>query len=535
MQNFKSLIDAGETSLGIEFGSTRIKAVLIDPQGNIIANGIFDWENHYENGIWTYPKQKIWQGIQTAYGQLVENVQHHYQTSIRKLNAIGISAMMHGYLPFDKNGNQLVPFRTWRNNFTQESSQKLTALFHFNIPQRWSISHLYQAILNNESHVADIDYFTTLAGYVHWQLTGEKVLGIGDASGMFPIDTAILDYDTKMIAQFDQLVSQHHYPWKLADILPKVLTAGKTAGKLTALGAKLLDPTGQLQADIPFCPPEGDAGTGMIATNSIKAKTGNISAGTSAFAMIVLEKNLSKVYEELDMVTTPNGHLVAMAHANNCSSDINAWANIFKEALSTFGVQISSQQLYETLFTHALNGDNDCGGLLSYGFYSGEHSLGLAEGCPMLIHPTNAQFNLANLMKAHLYSAFAAMKLGVDILLQQEKVSIDSILGHGGIFKTQGVAQKILASALNIPIATMDTASEGGAWGIALLANYLNAHSQGISLENYLGNQIFNQTQISVISPDPEIHLGYQKFIQHYQQGLSIVQTAVEKMNILEK
>lgn len=528
MYDVTQLIENGDTALGIEFGSTRIKAVLIDKQGAILANGIFDWENRFTDGIWTYPQAEIWTGLQAAYRNLAENVQAQYQTVLQRVSAIGISAMMHGYMPFDNAGNLLVPFRTWRNNFTEKSAQKLTALFNYNIPQRWSVAHLYHAMLNQEPHVEQIDYLTTLAGYVHWQLTGEKVLGVGDASGMFPIDIQTQTYNQEMTAKFDQLVQERHYPWTLTDILPNVLTAGKTAGKLTALGARLLDPTRNLQAGIPFCPPEGDAGTGMVATNSIKPKTGNISAGTSAFAMIVLEQELSRVYEQLDMVTTPSGKLVAMAHSNNCTTDINAWINLFGESLQAFGVNVSPDKLYETLLLQALNADADCGGLLAYGFYSGEHGVGLSEGCPLFLHPTNANFNLANFIRVHLYTAFGAMKLGMDILMRQEKVEIKQILGHGGIFKTQGVAQKVLASALNIPVATMETAGEGGAWGIALLAAFLEKAAQGQSLEQYLQEGIFGETTFNVVEPDAKMQQGYEKFIQHYQRGIAIVQAAID-------
>ncbi len=527
MNNKAQYIASGQAVLGVEFGSTRIKAVLINDQGDILASGGFEWENRYENGVWTYSEQAIWHGLQQAYADLSQKVQQQYQVSLQKLAGIGISAMMHGYLAFDKQGDLLVPFRTWRNNITQKSAEILTALFQYNIPQRWSIAHLYQAILNNEEHLSEVDFFTTLAGYVHWKLTGKKVLGIGDASGMFPIDMHTCQYDEKMLAQFDNLVAEKAFPWQLKAILPEVKVAGEQAGLLTENGAKLLDPTGNLQPNIPFCPPEGDAGTGMVATNSIKEKTGNISAGTSAFAMIVLEKPLSRLYEQLDMVTTPTGKLVAMAHSNNCTTDLNAWMSLFQENLQAFGVQVSTEKLYETLFNQALQGSADCGGLLSYGFHSGEHGLNLAKGCPMFIHPTNAQFNLANFMRSQLYFCFAAMKLGIDILLQQEKVNISQILGHGGIFKTQGIAQKVLASALNTPILTMNTAGEGGAWGIALLANFLGKNQ---SLESYLDEVIFKDSQTTLVNPDETMHAGYQQFMQTYQQGIAVVQTAVEQI-----
>ncbi|EXI62020.1 ATPase [Mannheimia granulomatis] len=526
MQNEKQLIEQGNIVIGIELGSTRVKAVLIGPDGTILATGGADWGNRLIDGIWTYHQHEVWEKLQAAYIDLTKTVKEKYHAIIRNAKALGISAMMHGYLPFDKQGKQLVPFRTWRNNITLEASEKLTELFQYPIPQRWSIAHLYQALLNNEPHLNEVNHITTLSGYVHWQLTGEKVLGIGDASGMFPIDTNSLSYNKKMLSQFSQYISQFNMPWQLEEILPKVLVAGEFAGKLTEKGARLLDPSGNLQAGIPLCPPEGDAGTGMIATNCIKEKTGNISAGTSAFAMIVLEKMLSKVYSELDIVTTPAGKLVAMAHANNCTSDINAWVKLFGECLETFGVNIYTEELYEMLFLQALQGDADCGGLLSYGFHSGEHNVGLSEGCPIFLHPTKSHFNLANFMRVHLYTSFGAMKLGMDILINQEKVEISRILGHGGIFKTEGVAQKILASALNIPLATASTASNGGAWGIALLANFLEV-SDSYNLENYLDKQIFNTTNLNLIQPDKAITEGYERFMQRYITGIPIVEKAL--------
>ncbi|OOF57914.1 ATPase [Rodentibacter genomosp. 2] len=525
MQKIKQIIEEGNISIGIEFGSTRIKSVLIDSKGNILAKGEFEWENHLIDGIWTYPQKEIWRGLQCAYASLSESVKKQYNVVIRSAKAIGISGMMHGYIPFDKEGNQLTFFRTWRNNITSKSSEKLTALFQYNIPQRWSISHLYQAILNKEEHVSNIDFLTTLAGYVHWKLTDEKVLGICEASGMFPIDIQTHDFNQKMLDQFERLISELDYPWTIRHILPKVVSAGGYAGLLTESGAKLLDPSGGLQAGIPLCPPEGDAGTGMVATNSIREKSGNISAGTSAFAMIVLEKELSRVHEQLDMVTTPSGKLVAMAHANNCTSDINAWVGLFGECLAAFGVDVSQSKLYETLFTKALEGEDNCGNLLAYGFYSGEHGVGLNEGCPMFLHPMKANFNLANFIRVHLYTAFGAMKLGMDILLQREQVKIQQILAHGGIFKTRGIAQKILASALNVPIAVMESATEGGAWGIALLANYLSYQHK--SLETYLDEDIFVSCNKEIVYPEIEMVRGYNEFIKRYSQGLSIVQEAI--------
>ena len=523
----KSVIENGNASLGIELGSTRIKAVLIDPQGHLLASGGVNWENQLVDGIWTYSEEAIWAGLQQAYADLVKNVQTQYGIPVTRLASFGVSAMMHGYLPFDKAGNLLVPFRTWRNNITAKSSQKLTALFQHNIPQRWSIAHLYQAVLNREAHLTELDYFTTLSGYVHWKLTDEKVLGVGDASGMFPIDVVTGDFDQTMLAQFERLVEPEQFPWRLREILPKVKCAGEKAGCLTTQGAKLLDPTGHLQAGIPFCPPEGDAGTGMVATNSIKPKTGNISAGTSAFAMIVLEKPLANVYEELDMVTTPAGKLVAMAHSNNCTTEINAWVNLFADNLRAFGVEKTTEEIYQTLFDEALKGEADCGGLLAYGFHSGEHVVGLSSGCPLFLHPTQARLTLANFMRVQLYTAFGAMKLGMTILMEKERVEIEQILAHGGIFKTQGVAQKILASALNVPIAVQETAGEGGAWGIALLANFLTYAEKGLSLEQYLNEKIFLQTSVKIQPPDLELSQGYQHFMQRYQAGLAVAPSAV--------
>ncbi|MDU8925088.1 FGGY-family carbohydrate kinase [Pasteurellaceae bacterium LIM206] len=526
MQNITQLIKNGGASLGIEFGSTRIKAVLIDSKGTILATAGFDWENRFIDGIWTYSERDIWQGLQAAYKNLSQSVQQQYGIVLEKLQSIGISAMMHGYMPFNTRNELLVPFRTWRNNITSQAAAQLTELFQYNIPQRWSIAHLYQAILNQESHIQNITYLTTLSGYIHWQLTGEKVLGVGDASGMFPINIQSGTFDQSMMAKFNTLLAEKNIHLPLDSLFPTVLPAGKYAGKLTQASALKLDPTGHLQAGIPFCPPEGDAGTGMVATNAVREKTGNISAGTSAFAMIVLSKTLSKVYEQLDMVTTPSGKPVAMAHSNNCTSDINAWMNLFGECLSAFNLNVSTNQLYETLFSQALNGDEDCGNLLAYGFYSGEHGVGLTEGCPMFMHPMNARFNLANFMRVHLYTAFGAMKLGMDILLQREKVEIERILAHGGIFKTKNIAQRILAAALNTPIAVMNTAGEGGAWGAALLANYLTYTDD--SLEDYLDKHIFAHTEQTVCLPDEAMSQGYQRFMQRYQQGISIVQQAIE-------
>ncbi len=491
MSDVKNTIISGKAVLGIEFGSTRIKAVLVDENNTPIASGAHDWENRLENGIWTYTLEDIWTGLQDCYKKMTEDVQKQYGVAVEKLGAIGFSAMMHGYLAFDRAGELLVPFRTWRNTITQEASEALTEAFQFHIPQRWSIAHLYQAILNGEEHVPDVDFITTLDGYIHWQLTGEKVLGVGSASGMFPIDSDTKDYYASMIRKFDELVAPKGFPWKVADLLPKVLVAGDNAGTLTAEGAKKLDPTGTLQAGCPLCPPEGDAGTGMAATNSVKQRTGNVSAGTSVFAMIVLEKALEKVHEEIDMVTTPSGDAVAMVHCNNCTSDLNAWVNIFKEFAESFGMDVDMDQLFGTLYHKALEGDKDCGGLLAYNYFSGEHITGFEEGRPMFVRTPDSRFNLANFMRANLYTSLGALKVGLDILMKEEKVAVDRITGHGGLFKTKGVGQSILAGAMDATVSVMKTAGEGGAWGIALLASYMIQKDAGETLEDYLQQRVF--------------------------------------------
>ena len=440
-----------KTALGIEFGSTRIKAVLVGEDHTPIASGAHDWENRLTDGIWTYTLEDIWTGIQDAYAKLAEDVKSQYGENLHAVGGIGISAMMHGYMVFDKSGELLVPFRTWRNTITAEASEKLTELFAYPIPQRWSIAHLYQAILNGEAHVPDIDYMITLEGYVHWKLTGQKVLGIGDVAGMFPVDIHNHDFDQKMVEKFDALVADKGYSWKLRDILPKALVAGEDAGSLTAEGAKLLDVSGNLEAGIPMCPPEGDAGTGMTATNSVKVRTGNVSAGTSVFAMVVLEKELKKVHPEIDLVTTPAGDLVGMVHCNNCTSDLNAWVGLFREFMESMGMEVDMNRLFGVLYNKALEGDKDCGGLLAYNYFSGEHITGFEEGRPLFVRRPDDKFNLANFMRTHLYTSLGALKTGLDILFRDEQVKLDVLLGHGGLFKTKGVGQQILADAVNAP------------------------------------------------------------------------------------
>ena len=523
---------SSKLSLGVEFGSTRIKAVLVDENQAVVAAGSFDWENQLEDGIWTYSLDSVWQGLQVSYKQLKQEVQEKYGFTLSRINAIGFSAMMHGYLAFGKDDQLLTPFRTWRNAITAEAQHQLTELLGFNIPQRWSIAHLYQAILNGEEHVKDVAFFTTLAGYVHWKLTGEKVLGVGDASGMFPIDPKTKDYNTEMMTIFDDKVSEKHYSWKLKDIIPEVLVAGQSSGELTEDGAKLLDPDGDLISGVPLCPPEGDAGTGMVATNSVKRRTGNISAGTSVFAMIVLENELSKVYPEIDIVTTPKGDAVAMVHANNCSSEINAWVKIFREFLDAAGLEMSTDQLYQTLFSEALKGDMDAGGILSYGYLSGENITKIPEGRPLLVRSPNSNFNLANLIRVNLYTAFGALHLGMKTLTDKERVLVDQIFAHGGIFKTEGVAQQILASALNTPVSVMETAGEGGAWGIALLADYLEFSAAGLTLEQYLEEKVFANEKVICRQPNEEETAGFEVFVKHYEAGLPIEIAAIENFKI---
>lgn len=523
----KETIIAGKAILGIEFGSTRIKAVLIDESNKPIAQGCHEWENSLVDGLWTYSIEEIWYGLQDCYANLLKDVKAQYDCVIEHLSAIGISAMMHGYMAFDENGKILVPFRTWRNTNTGKAAAELSELFVYNIPLRWSISHLYQCILEGNEHVKDIKYLTTLAGYIHWQLTGEKVLGIGDASGMLPIDSNTKDYNSEMVEKFDNLIQGKGYPWKLIDILPKVLCAGEQAGTLTDEGAKRLDVSGNLKGGIPLCPPEGDAGTGMVATNAVKQRTGNVSAGTSSFSMIVLEKDLSKPSEMIDMVTTPDGSPVAMVHCNNCTSDINAWIKLFKEYQELLGVPVDMNEIYSKLYNNALTGDADCGGVLAYNYISGEPVTGLSEGRPMVVRSANDRFNLANLFRSHLYATVAVLKLGNDILFNEEKVKVDRITGHGGLFKTKGVGQRILASALNSPISVMETAGEGGAWGIALLAGYL-INKESKSLADYLEYIVFDGNTGVAMSPTPEDVEGFNKYMEYYKAGLAIEQAAIE-------
>lgn len=526
-EQIKNEISNGQTVMGLEFGSTRIKAVLIDSKNEPVASGAFDWENSLVNGIWTYSLDEIHNGLASCYASLKADVSAKYGIKLTKLKSLGISAMMHGYLAFDKDGTLLVPFRTWRNTITGEASEKLSTLFNYPIPERWSISHLYQAVLNKEPHVKDIAFITTLAGYVHWKLTGNKVLGIGDASGMFPIDTATKDYNKTMISQFNSLVAKNNYPWELSAILPKVLLAGNNAGTLTNQGSRLLDKTGELLPGASLCPPEGDAGTGMAATNSVAPRTGNVSAGTSVFAMVVLEKDLSKAYNgKIDLVTTPSGSLTAMAHANNCTGEYDNWIRLFGEAINTCGFKVSKGDLYEKLLGKALEGDKDCGGLIPYNYISGETMTGLNKGSPLFFRKENASFTLANFFRAQLFTALGALRTGMDILFDNEHVKIDSLTGHGGFFKTAKVGLTVMASAMHTPITVLSTAGEGGPWGMALLASYL-VNGKGMALEEYLNKEVFVTSKKETLKPEQSDIDGFNAFFDNYKKGLAVEKQAI--------
>ena len=524
-------IRAGKTSLGIEFGSTRIKAVLIDDEYRTIASGDYGWASHLEDGLWSYTKEEIWTGLRTAYASMANDVEQAYGEKLTHVGHIGFSAMMHGYLAFDAEGELLVPFRTWQNTNTSAAHEKLSELFQYNIPERWSIAHLYQAVLNGEEHVSKVAYFTTLAGYVHWKLTGRKVLGVGDASGMFPIDPATHTYETAFIEQFDALPEVAAQPWKLADLLPEPLVAGEPAGELTEEGARLLDPTGTLRAGITLAPPEGDAGTGMVATNSVRVRTGNVSAGTSIFAMVVLEHKLKALHPEVDLVTTPAGDLAGMSHANNFTSDLNAWVGLFGQFAAALGSPVDAGTLYGTLFRAAVaeDVDADCGGLVNYPFRSGEFLAGLPEGRPLFARNPEAAMTLGNFMRAQLFSAFSPVKIGMDVMTKDEHVQVDSLVGHGGIFTTPKVAQKILAAAFNTPIKVMSTAAEGGAWGMAVLADYLwHADERRSNLADYLDGRVFKDAESTTEAPEAGDVVGFEAFFERFTKGLPIEHAAIE-------
>lgn len=523
-------MDFQKTFLGIELGSTRIKAVLIGEDHSPIASGCCDWENSYEAGVWTYRLEDVWAGVRESYRELAGQVRAQYGLPLERVGAIGFSAMMHGYLAFDAQDKLLVPFRTWRNTMTAQAAGELTSLFGFNIPQRWSVAHLWQAVLNREPHVKDIRFLTTLSGYVHWKLTGQKALGVGDASGMFPIDSRALDYDARMLGLLDKKLTERDIDWKMKDLLPNVLPAGEPAGVLTEAGAKLLDPTGTLRAGIPLCPPEGDAGTGMVATNSVAERTGNVSAGTSVFAMAVLENPLSAVHSEIDLVTTPSGNPVAMVHCNNCTSDINAWAGLFREVTAVLGWEARTSVVLDAIFNEALKGDADCGGLLSYNYDSGEPITGFTEGRPLFVRSPGSGFTLANFSRTLLFSSLATLRLGMDILFDQEHVRLDRLLGHGGFFKARNPGQRMMAAAMGVPVSVMETAGEGGAWGIALLAAYLVRKAPGETLESYLENAVFAGNPGIRMEPDPTDRADFDTFMNRYIRGLSILRAAAEAL-----
>ena len=515
---------AGKTALGIELGSTRIKAVLIGPDHRVLATGSYSWENRLENDLWTYRLEDAVAGVQASFRELAENINNKYGVELTTLGALGISGMMHGYLPLDAQGNQLAPFLTWRNTNTVQAADELTELFSFNVPLRWSISHLYQAILENREHVKDIAHITTLAGYIHYLLTGELVIGIGEGSGMFPIDSQKMDFDGEMLEKFSHLVAGKDYSWNIRNVLPKVLRAGDNAGRLTAAGAALLDPSGKLQPGVPMAPPEGDAGTGMVATNSVAAGTGNVSAGTSIFTMVVLEKQLSKLYRDIDMVTTPSGLPVAMVHCNNGASELDGWMGLFRQLLEAVGAD--TEGLYGKLFNESLRGDTDCGGILLYNYVSGEPITGLNDGRPLLVRPKDSKLTLANFMRSQIYGIWASLALGMQILTD-EKVTVRRLTGHGGLFKTPGVAQRHLAAAVNSAVTVMTTAGEGGPYGMALLAAYLGKKDQ-MSFEDFLENEVFAGAEGSTLEPDPAEVAAFAAWLENYRKALALEHTAVE-------
>ena len=519
-------IRAGKTALGIELGSTRIKAVLIDRNHRVLATGAFGWENRLENGLWTYHLEDAVVGLQACFADLAADVKHTYGLELTTVGAMGISGMMHGYIALDAEGKQLAPFLTWRNTNTPEAAATLTELFQFNIPLRWSISQLYQAILNNEAHVPNIRAITTLAGYIHHLLTGRRVIGVGEASGMFPIDSETGDFDAAMLEKFSGLIADRKYPWAIREILPEVLAAGQDAGCLTLDGAKLLDPTGTLQPGIPMAPPEGDAGTGMVATNAVDAGTGNVSAGTSIFSMVVLQKKLSKLYRDIDMVTTPSGRPVAMVHCNNGSSELDAWMRMFQELLAVAGAE--DADIYTKLFNKSLEGDSDCGGLLLYNYIAGEHITGVSQGRPLLVRKPECKLTLANFMRSQICGTMASLALG-NRILKDEQVQIRQLTGHGGLFKTPGVAQRYLAAAMNSPVTVMTTAGEGGPYGMAVLAAYMLKKNE-MTLESYLQDVVFRDAESLTVTPTEEEVAGFQRYLDAYRKGLALEHCAVENI-----
>lgn len=519
-------MNVSDTVLGIEFGTTRIKAVLLDREHRVIASGSHLWENRQVDGLWTYPMEEIDGGLQACYAALKRDVAEKYGVELTTVGAIGVSAMMHGYLPFDSGDRQLAEFRTWRNTVTGQAAAALTELFGFNIPQRWCIAHLYQAILNGEPHVKDIAHLTTLAGYVHWRLTGEKRVGLGEASGIFPLAFGTADYDPKMLGQFDRLIADRGFGWKIRELLPDPVPIGGNGGYLTEAGACYLDPTGTLKSGIPLAPCEGDADTGMVATNSVRAGTGNVSAGTSVFAMLVTDHPLG-VHREVDMVVTPAGLPVAMVHCSNCTSDINAWAGLFAEFADAIGAPQEMGELYGLLFRKAMEGEPDGGGLTSYNYFSGECIMDLAQGRPVFVRQPDRPLTLANFMRTHLLSALATLKIGLDRLRAEEEIKLGRVCAHGGFFKTPGVGQKLLSAVMDTPVLVMDTAGEGGPYGMALLCAYMLWHDAGESLEDYLDHKVFEHASVCALTADEETRRGCQEFIRRYKQGFELERAAV--------
>jgi len=523
------ILESGQAIMGMELGSTRIKSVLIGPDNNPLASGGYHWENSLIDGVWTYSLDEVWTGIAACYAALRADVKKKYQVELTSFAVGGFSGMMHGYLVFDKHDNLLTPFRTWRNNITREAAKKLTDLFRYPIPQRWSIAHLYQAILNKEDHIKDVAFICTLASYVHWKLTGRKVIGIGEASGMFPIDIDTQNYDASRAAAFDAHVDGENLEWNLLELLPEIVPVGREAGILTEDGAALLDISGSLKGAVPLCPPEGDAGTGMVATNSVRERTGNVSAGTSVFAMLVMEKEASKVQEEVDLITTPDGKLVGLVHSNNCTSDYDAWFGLFAKAIEALGVDVSTPVLYDTLLDLALKGDLDCGGLLAYGYVSGEHMTGFSEGRPLFVRSPDATFSIENFIRTHLFTALCALRTGLNVLMKEEGVRVDEIRGHGGFFKTPHVGQRIMAAATGTAVSLLTAAGEGGAWGMALLASYMARAEKSQSLPDFLDLALADCIG-EAVKPDPMDVKGFEAFFERYHQGLAIERAALQAL-----
>ena len=523
----KQSVDLKKTALGVEFGSTRIKAVLLDENHQVIAAGAYEWENTLKGQVWTYAMKDAVTGLQTCFAGLKKNFEETFGQKLTTVGAIGLSGMMHGYLPFDAQWTQLTEFRTWRNTITGEAAEKLSELFDFNVPQRWSVAHLYQAVLNGEKHLPELKHLNTLAGYFHWRLTGENVLGIGEASGMFPVDPATGTYDQTMMEKLRTLLAPYGFSWDPEALFPVILPAGTCAGKLTEAGAKLMDPTGDLQAGIPFAPPEGDMQTGIVATNSTRPGTGNVSAGTSINATIVTDQKIS-VHTEIDVLLSPGGHTAALVHCNNCTTDINEWVEMLGETAALFGAPQDKGTLFTKLFEAALAGDPACGGLITFNYHSGEVITGLDEGRTLLVRKQNAAFTLPNLMRSLLLSAVATLKLGVDLLTKEEHVIIDKLYGHGGYFKTPEVGQRLLSAAIGVPVSVMKTAGEGGPYGMALLAAYLLEKEDGETLEDYLDKKVFADAEATVLMADERDIAGFEAFMADYVKAVAVEKAAVE-------